>query len=100
MSYAKNTEISVDKSKAELEWLLKRFGATQFGYLTSPTKSQIGFIIEGRRIEFTIKHPDPKEFERTPTGRQRCENEIRKSWEQACRASWRELLLLIKAQLG
>ena len=98
--YAGKTNVSVDKSKGELEWLLKRFGASQFAYMTSPTKSQIGFIIQGRRIEMTLVLPNPKEFERTETGRQRRNQaDVLKCHEQACRSSWRELVLMIKAKL-
>jgi hypothetical protein len=98
--YATTTGVSVDRSKAELENVLRRFGASQFAYMSCPTQSLIGFIIKGRRIEFTITLPNRDDFKHTPKqGYLRVDSDIEKHWEQACRTAWRELVLLIKAKL-
>ena len=34
MSYAKDTSVSVERSRAEIETTLTRYGATAFGYAT------------------------------------------------------------------
>lgn len=97
--FALNTSVSIDKSKAELEWLLQRYGATEFAYMKSPTKAMIGFMVKGRRIQLTLELPNPKEFERSERGRVRTQEAAYQAWEQACRGKWRALVLIVKAKL-
>lgn len=98
--YANHTSVSVEKSLAELQRILSRFGATQFAFLQSPTKAQVGFIINGRRIEFTLILPNREEFSRTPKySYRRDAADTEKHWEQGCRSSWRALVEVIKAKL-
>lgn len=102
MSYAGNTTVSVEKSKGEIEAILRRYGASQFMAGWSDTISVIGFVIEGRQIKMTLPLPDPhdREFTCTPTGKKRSnEGAAERAWEQACRSRWRALLLVVKAKL-
>ncbi len=60
------------------------------------------FFDEDRAIQFRLPLPDrdDSEFTRTPSlGNQRSQDAADKAWEQACRARWRALLLVIKAKL-
>ena len=102
MSYADGTNVSVEKSKSEIESMLLKHGADQFvsGYETG--RAMIQFRKDGRFIRFLLKLPDPNEerFKTTPSGKWTVTPErAQKNWEQACRAKWRALALCIKAKL-
>ena len=49
MHFAENTSVSVEKSRAEIEGTLARYGATHFAYMTGPGRAAIEFIAQGRR---------------------------------------------------
>lgn len=102
MAYAQDTSVSVEKTRAEIESLLSRSGATRFAYMTEEQRALIGFTLNNRSIKFVLPLPDRKEkrFWQTPARRrQRTEAEAYKDWEQACRSRWRALYLCIKAKL-
>ena len=62
MRYAQNTSVSVDKSKAEVEMILSRYGADQFLSGWDRDQAYIGFRLENRMIKFVV--PASKEFTR------------------------------------
>lgn len=101
MAYAEKTSVSTDKSRAEIERTLQRYGADQFMYGWDQDKAVVGFRMAGRQIRFLLPMPDKRshEFTKTPTGRDRSENQAFSAWEQACRQKWRALSLVIKAKL-
>ena len=102
MRYAEGTAVSVERTKAELEKLLVRYRATEFATGWATGTAQVGFVIADRRIRFILPLPNKadKEFKLTPAGRyERTPEQREKAWEQACRARWRALLLVIKAKL-
>jgi hypothetical protein len=99
MKYAKTTSVSVDRSKAELEWLLSRYGATEFAYATNQKKAMIGFVMNGRKVQMSLPLPDPNRFARSESGRERSKEQAMQHWEQACRSLWRSLVLIVKAKL-
>lgn len=101
--YAENTSVSVEKSKAEIEAMLMRHGASQFisGW-QDDGKAMVQFRMHGRYVRFILELPDPesREFKQTPSRRYaRTAEEAHKAWEQACRSRWRALCLCIKAKL-
>ena len=101
-AYAKNTTVSAEKSRGEIERTLARYGATEFGYGWKGTGAVIAFHVEGRSIRFLLDMPskDLREFTHSP-GRdlERSPEAARKAWEQSTRQRWRALLLVIKAKL-
>ena len=97
--YAKNTNVSSDKSKSEIEKILTRYGASGFMYGWSEKNAIIAFEMVGRRVKFVLPMPDRDEFAFTDTGRSRKENQITIEYEQATRQRWRALALVIKAKL-
>lgn len=102
--YAKNTSVSVEKSRAEIESILSRYGASAFAYATQQDKAMIQFHADDRRIMFVLNLPDRKErrFTHTRGGKGPTEwtdEHAYKLWEQACRQIWRCLALAIKAKL-
>ena len=48
--YAADTSVSAEKSKAEIEKLLQRYGADQFVYATESGKAMVGFRMRSRMI--------------------------------------------------
>lgn len=100
--YAEHTAVSVEKSRAEIEATLGRYGADEFVYGTKSGLARIIFTMHGRRCRFDLPLPDRRsqEFWLTPgRKRQRAEADAYKAWEQACRQRWRALALAIKAKL-
>lgn len=104
MQYAKDTNVSVEKSRAEIETTLRKYGADQFGYAEDSQRglAQVHFTAKERHIRFILSLPsrNEKQFQVSPRGRaRRSELEAYKAWEQACRQRWRALCLCIKAKL-
>jgi hypothetical protein len=103
MTYAPKTEVSVEKSRAEIEKTLERFGANQFSYARDDARGMacIQFSAQDRLIRFVLKLParDARVFTHSKQGMRTAENAY-KAWEQACRARWRALALCIKAKLA
>lgn len=99
--YAEQTSVSSEKSRAEIEATLRRYGADGFMYGWEMNRAVVAFQMEGRRVRFDLPMPDPAapEFTETPTGKERSEAQAEKAWEQACRQRWRALALVIKAKL-
>jgi hypothetical protein len=101
--YASSTSVSAEKSRAEIERDLRRYGADQFmsGW-DKGGQAILGFRFNGRMIRMLLSMPDPKarEFTHTPSrGTRRREDDAAREWEQACRQRWRALALVIKAKL-
>ncbi len=101
MTYARKTTVSIERSKAEIESLLARYGATAFlrGENIEGGQTFIEFMLSGRRFRMVMTMPDANNFTLTPTRQRRSEDAWQRAWEQACRQRWRALLLVIKAKL-
>jgi len=100
--YAERTEVGSDRSRAEIERTLRRYGATAFAYGWGEQVATVMFEIAGRRMLFRLTMPDPnsREFTRTPgKGLVRTPEAAAAAWEQAGRQRWRALSLVIKAKL-
>lgn len=99
--YAQSTDVTSDRSRAETERTLQRYGADQFMYGWESGRAVVAFQMEGRRVRFDLPMPDIEDdqFRLTPTGRERAEKQQYQAWEQACRQRWRALALVIKAKL-
>jgi hypothetical protein len=102
MRYAAETEVSVERSRAEIEKILARWGATQFLYASGESGSVIAFQFKEKQFRFVLPLPDrtSKAFWFTPNQhRRRDEQGAYLAWEQACRQRWRALALNLKAKL-
>jgi hypothetical protein len=86
MTYANRTSVRPEKSRAEIERTLARYGATGFAYGTDTGRAMIGFQTKERRIRFLLPLVPPN----------RC---TQLQAEQFVRSRWRALLLSIKAKL-
>ena len=100
MTYAADTSVSPEKSRAEIERLVTKYGATKFVSGWEEVGAAVLFEMRGRRVRFTIPMPNPKDRKfthdryhlRTPADQKR-------RVDQATRTAWRALLLVIKAKL-
>lgn len=100
MPFAENTEVPVERSRAELERILERYGADAFMYGWNPKGAAIQFRANGRQVKFELPLPDKNLHRFTHHSRGvRTAEGAQKEWEQACRQRWRALTLVVKAKL-
>lgn len=87
--YAADTKVPVGQSRSEIEALLERHKAKQFGTAVDYDlhQARVQFRLHDRIVRFLISLPDAKKL---GNGRR---------LEQAERQKWRALLLVIKAKL-
>jgi hypothetical protein len=118
--FAEHTSVAVEKSKAELERLLVKHGAGQYGTAHDDASgfALAFFTLGGRQIRLQIPIPKPDAFADpkllswqnkraghvTPQtwdrlGEVSRTQWVRAQWEQACRTRWRCMLLIVKAKL-
>lgn len=108
-AYAEGTSVSVEKTKAELDSLLGKHGATARGVLSDDQegKAYVHFVLGGERFQLVVPLPKLQEFPNKGeqprdwyawTDAKRGEWRYR-TWEQACRERWRAVLLLVKSKL-
>lgn len=87
MSYAEGTSVPVERSRAEIEKVLAKYGADQFVYASATEAALIGFRMKDRMVRFHLP---------LPFGQQYSSEEGR---GKESRRRWRCLLLVIKAKL-
>lgn len=98
--YAADTSVPVERSRAELETIIRRYGADAFVSGWDGAGATIGFRLRGRFIRIALPLPSDADFGRTPTGRTRhARAAIDAAREQAHRQRWRALVLVVKAKL-
>jgi len=86
--YANNTRVPVSQSRAEIERLLEKHKARQYGTAVDyeARTARVQFRLHDRIVRFVIQLPDP--------------NRLRgERLAQAERQRWRALLLVLKAKL-
>lgn len=105
MAYASETTVSPEKSRAEIESTVKRYGATRWIYGEQEQLAVVGFELEARSIRFRLRLPDPTEerfHKRKRKGMKPLnltELQSRRAFEQEVRRLWRALALSVKAKL-
>lgn len=103
--YAARTDVSVEKSRMEVEQILSRYGADAFSYAWDEKRSVVAFRAFDRQVRFELPMPDKKDPEITHyTDRYgykqaRSDQAAANEYEQAKRQRWRALVLVIKAKL-
>lgn len=98
--FAKDTSVSVSASKAEIERIVERYGATGFMSGWNAERAVIAFAMSGRQVRLLLPMPSKDELRFTHSSRgARSPETALKEWEQACRQRWRALSLVIKAKL-
>lgn len=86
--YAEDTRVPVAKTRAEIEQLLERHKAKQFGTAVDyeTLAARVEFRLQDRIVRFMVALPDRRKFSTA-------------KYERAERQRWRALLLVIKAKL-
>jgi hypothetical protein len=101
VTYAAKTNVSPDRTRAEIEKTLTRYGAKQFMFGHDPAGGIVAFTMHGRQIRFTVAFPaeDSRDIAFTATGLRRTPAARQDAMNQAVRQRWRAMLLIIKAKL-
>lgn len=101
--YAESTTVTVEKSKAEIEQVVKRFGARKLatGYDEDAGVAVIQFEVRDRRVLFRLTIPDweDEQFLWDGRGYERKDAARLSAHAQEERRLWRSLYLVIKAKL-
>lgn len=90
-AYASRTQVPVDRSKAEIERILKTAGASSIATLMEDERAALAFKIAGRNYRFMVP------LTASTSGRSRSMDQ--NSREQLKRQRWRALALIVKAKL-
>jgi hypothetical protein len=105
VSYAKNTTVSEEKSRVEIETIIRKHAGREaaFSYGTGAGRAAIQFSAHGRNVRFELPLPTREEAmekvrdgrapNRPPTSAQ-----IEVWIDDECRRRWRCLLLIVKAK--
>ncbi|MFA7331069.1 MAG: hypothetical protein WC326_08355 [Candidatus Delongbacteria bacterium] len=100
--FAADTTVPAERSRAEIEQILTRYGASEYMYGWREENAVVQFHMAGRHIRFVLPLPSKQDpaYTRTPArGKQRDPEAAERAWEQATRQRWRALALVIKAKL-
>ena len=104
--FAASTDVPVEKSKAEIEATVRRYGADGFMSAWADDRATIQFRCQNRHVRFTMDLPKRTEkrfteYKRSDFGPTHTREPVAaaKLWEQACRQKRRALALLVKAKL-
>lgn len=84
MAYAERTEVTIDRTQAEIRKLIMAKGGTNYFTGEEPDRVHVAFRLSDRNIRFTLPLPKQAGTE--------------KQWNQTCRSRWRGLFLCIKAK--
>lgn len=102
MAFAEGTSVPVERSRAEIESLVLRGGATEFASGWNGESAMIGFTMNRLQIQMRLPLPNKgdKSFAYTPSGRWRRTQKSRdEAFDQEMRRRWRALCLVVKAKL-
>lgn len=97
--YAAETTVPAERSRAEIETILKRYGASRFMSGYDENQAAIMFEAHDRRIRFTLPIPNIASFGHDGRGRRRTAKNQQAAYDQEVRRRWRALALAIKAKL-
>jgi len=100
--YAQGTNVPLERSKAELERILIKYGATRSISGWDQGQIVIGFEMQRRQVKMSMPIPskDDPAICMTPSGKyRRSDAQVMGEWQAAIRQRWRALVLIIKAKL-
>jgi hypothetical protein len=86
VTFAKESDVPVERSRQQIERVLERYGASHFAYGTSPGEAVVMFEASSRRVRFNLPLKPGKSL-------------TDKQHQQFLRTRWRCLLLAITAKL-
>ncbi len=97
--YAAGTTVSPARSREEIDSMLKRFGASGFGYGEQKEAVAIIFEINESTYRYNVNMPKLEDFKRNTSGHSLSMKGQLNAWEQAVRETWRALVATIKGKL-
>jgi hypothetical protein len=105
--FAEGTPVPIEKSRAEIEGLVRRYGAEEFISGWKDDAAMVQFRAQGRFVKLFLKLPpkDDVRFTHHPKNprhyhaRARTAEQCVQAWEAEVRRLWRSLLLVIKSKL-
>ena len=98
--YASKTTVTAERTKVEIEQVLRRYGADQFLHGWEPGRGVIAFRLRKHPVRMTLPLPELEEFREYQRGNssvKRTEEAAHRAHEQAEWQAWRALLLVVKA---
>lgn len=99
--FAKDTQVSVGRSRGEIEDMLNQFGASSvlMGIEFETGAMMLQFIARERMVKFVLQMPELEASRFTEAGTERSEAAMRKHYEQVQRQRVRQLKLVLQAKL-
>jgi hypothetical protein len=85
--FASNTRVPIERSRAEIERVIIKYGATRLATVYEGDRAMMAFEFGGHRVRFILPSPDRSIFSRQD------------SYDKEHRRLWRAFALVIKAQL-
>lgn len=85
--YARNTSVPVARSRAEIERVLTKYGASKFGSMSEENRATLYFEVKGRQLQWTIPIPERKRYRHET------------DYDREIRRRWRVMLITVKAML-
>lgn len=98
-SFAEGTDVPAERSRAEIEKLLDRYGATRYVSGWDREHATIAFSAQERHVRFMLPLPRLEDSATSPAGRKRDARATKAAHEAEVRRRWRSLALVIKAKL-
>lgn len=99
MTYAKATVVPVDRTRGEIERMLRGVGANAIGSMSDQNGAIVIFQLNTRAYRMTVPIPPLDEFAHGPGRKARSANAMRDMRAQVERSRWRALRLVLKAKL-
>ena len=96
--FASGTDVPIEKSRAEVERILRRYGATACASASDATHHMISFEMLDRRVMFMIHTPRLEEFTTFESGKTRPKSQVSGARDQEERRRWRVLVICLKAK--
>lgn len=104
--FAESTTVSPERSRAEIETVINRYGADAFGYGIEAGRAMVQFRCKGKYVRFVLVMPDPKEkrfwtirLNQSSRIGTRTPQQAAVAHDQEIRQKWRALYLVVKAKL-
>lgn len=98
--FAADTRVPVERSRAEIDRLLSRAGASEVAFhWRAGEGAVVAFDLSGRLIRVALPMAPRAQFERTATGRERSPRAVEDRYRQEERRRWRALALFLRAKL-
>lgn len=105
--FAETTTVNPEASRAEIEGILRRYGASKFAYAWDEDKAFVAFVAHDRQVRFVVPLPPYEDFatKRVKVNQSAAQTkrlspeQQQREYDQAVRQRWRALALVVKAKL-